>query len=69
MALPGIGTAIGVAAKFLDRFTDPRRRKDVLLVEREQLLAKPQTPALARRLERIDADLLRVQREIDRRSE
>lgn len=64
----GWGTAVGTAFKWMDRWSDPRKKREALLVEKQQILQKPQTDKLARRLSAIDLCLLRLQRDIERRA-
>jgi len=68
MAVPGWGIVAGLGAKLLDRFLDPRRKKEALLEQKRKLLAEPWTPARAHRLALLDERLLAVQRAIDRQA-
>lgn len=68
MAVPGWGTVAGVAAKFIDRWSDPVRKKEALKDERAKLLKGKVTPSTAQRVAVIDDLLVRLQKDIDRRS-
>ena len=68
MGVPGWGTVAGVAAKFIDRLSDPVRKKEALQDERKRIVKQPSTPDRAQRLADLDTRIFRLQIEIDRRA-
>lgn len=67
-AIPGLAQVLGVAASLLYRALDPRKKKERLLDAKEKILKGPHAPDRADKLGLIDGELLKVQREIDRRA-
>lgn len=68
MAVPGWGTVAGVAAKFIDRWSDPVRKKEALKDERKKLLGQAWSADRSARIADLDGRIAKLQNEIDRRS-
>jgi len=68
MGLPGIPQILGMGAAIVYRWLDPRAKKDRLLDAKENITNLKANRDRADRLAVIDAELIRVQREIDRRA-
>jgi hypothetical protein len=70
MGLPGWSTVAGVAAKIVDRLTDPRKRLNDKLAklerERDEILKNPSTPERNVKLSSIVSDIVSKRRELER---
>ena len=67
MSLPGLANVFGIGAALLYHALDPRKKKEKLLDAKERILKSDYSPARADKLMLIESELLKVEREIERR--
>ena len=70
MGLPGLSTVAGVAAKIIDRWTDPRKRLNDKLAKlerkRDEILKLSSTPESNALLSAVVSDIVSARRDLER---